>query len=95
MKDEQVVLMMPVFKEKENDDDFYPSSGTAGLTQTLESMPVTYETLTAFTSQFTNLELDSLEVNVKGVVKTGGLTQLVVGLQGEASMKITLKKKED
>ncbi|MCM3239103.1 hypothetical protein M3589_15375 [Heyndrickxia oleronia] len=92
MDNEKVVLMLPVVEGETKDDSFYPSSGLAS--SGLEMLPISYETLVDFTKQFTNFELDSLEINVKGVVKSGGLTQLIVGLEGEAAMTVVLKKKE-
>ncbi|MFO1445424.1 hypothetical protein KDN24_19930 [Bacillus sp. Bva_UNVM-123] len=43
---------------------------------------------------FTNYSIDSIEVHVKGVAQTDGLTRLVVGVSGEAGVKLVMKKNQ-
>lgn len=90
-KKEQFVLMMPLIQNNtgEGDEVYIPSSAMSGAIQTV---PVTYEALAGYAEGFKGFEMDSIEIHVKGVAKSGGLTQLVVGLEGEAGVKLTLKK---
>lgn len=93
MEEEKIVLLMPVIKASEDlDDGYYPSAGAATVD---EMLPLSSDAIFNFCEQFTHLELDSLEINIKGMIKSGGMTQLVVGFQGEAGMTIKLKKKEN
>jgi hypothetical protein len=85
---DKIELLMPNVTPVEDESDFYPSSGQA----TLDLLPFSYDDILEFAEKFKGFELDTLEINVKGVAKTGGLTQLVVGLEGEAAMTVTLKK---
>lgn len=90
-KKEQTVLMMPLIQEEDSAQTFlYPSSGMGAAVSTV---PVTFDALASFAEDFQGYEMDTIEVHVKGVAKTGGLTKLIVGLEGEAGVKITLKKK--
>ncbi|MGX1832385.1 hypothetical protein ACWIE6_29570 [Paenibacillus taichungensis] len=87
---EKYVLMMPLIEEKK-EEMFYPSSG---IDTVIQSVPVTYEALMGFIEEFRGFEMDTIEIHVKGVAKSGGLTQLVVGLEGEAGVKVVLKKRD-
>lgn len=87
---EKYVLVMPLFEEAKEEKQFYPSSGMSGAVGTVQ---VSYEALADFAASFTGFELDNIELHLKGLVKSGGITQLVVGLEGEAGVKVTLKKK--
>ncbi|WP_438495782.1 hypothetical protein [Paenibacillus sp. IHBB 3054] len=90
---EEYVLMMPVVQQEETGETmFFPSSAMSGA---IQSVPVTYEALSGFAKSFTGFEMDTIEIHVKGVAKSGGFTQLIVGLEGEAGVKLTLKKKEE
>jgi hypothetical protein len=82
--------MMPVVKGTHDEATFHSSSG---IGDAIEMLPVSYEAISAFAKTFDAFELDIIEVHVKGLAKSGGLTQLIVGLEGEAGMKIILKKK--
>ncbi|MGW9103579.1 hypothetical protein ACWGPZ_26960 [Priestia megaterium] len=88
-----VVLMMPVIKQHEEMDEYGPSSGTT--TQILDQIPVSQEVISEFASQYSGYELDTIEIHVKGAAKTGGVTQLFVGLSGEAGVKLVLKKRQE
>ncbi|QHV45482.1 hypothetical protein C1N66_20965 [Bacillus cereus] len=91
--DEQTILMMPAVTHKEDDDDGYgPSSGTVTAEQV--PVPVSPSAIADFASQYTGYELDTIEVHIKGAAKTGKVTQLFVGLSGEAGVKLVLKKKK-
>ncbi|MGZ0050116.1 hypothetical protein [Brevibacillus gelatini] len=90
MDDQTVVLMLPVIKEENAEATFYPSTG---IDEAVEMLPVSYEAIAGFAKSFTDFELDNIEVHIKGVAKSGGITQLIVGLEGEAGVKITLTKK--
>ncbi|WP_411342592.1 hypothetical protein ACE3MZ_13005 [Paenibacillus sp. WLX1005] len=88
--EEKYVLMMPVVKTEEKEVMFNPSSG---MDTAIDALPV--ETLVNFAKTFTGFELDTIEVHIRGVAKSGGITQLVVGLEGEAGVKLTLKKNKN
>ncbi|GAC41985.1 hypothetical protein [Paenibacillus popilliae] len=90
-KKEQFVLMMPLIQDNTGDEVYIPSSAMNGVIQTV---PVTYEALAGYAEGFKGFEMDSIEIHVKGIAKSGGLTQLVVGLEGEAGVKLTLKKSQ-
>lgn len=84
--------MMPLIQENSEDEVYMPSSAMSGA---VKNVPVTYEALAGYAEGFKGFEMDTIEIHVKGIAKSGGLTQLVVGLEGEAGVKITLKKKKN
>lgn len=42
---------------------------------------------------FKNYQIESIELNVSGVIETSGITKLVVSAKGEGGMKVVLKPK--
>lgn len=86
---DQYVLMMPLIQDGTDEETYSPSSAMSAAAKTV---PVTYEALVGFAEGFKGFEMDTIEVHVKGVAKSGGLTQLVVGLEGEAGVKVILKR---
>jgi hypothetical protein len=92
MDKEEYVLMMPLIETLEKQPKFYASSE---MDAAINFVPITYEALVGFTNTFAGFELDNIEVHVKGIVKSGGLTQFIVGLEGEAGVKLTLKRKNN
>lgn len=91
--EKKTTILMPVIEPEKKEKVYHPSGGaTQFLDQVTE---VSMEAIQDLVSFYNGYELDSIELHVKGAVKSGPLTQLVVGLSGEAGMKLTLKKKKD
>ena len=42
----------------------------------------------------TDYSLDTIELHITGVVKSGPITELFIGAEGEAGMKLVLNKKK-
>lgn len=90
MSKSDIVLMVPTIPTEE--PSYGPSSGATILQ---DQMPVSHDDLVQYADQYTGYELDTIELHVKGAAKTGGITQLFVGLSGEAGIKLVLKKKKE
>lgn len=88
--DEKVVLMLPVIEEN-TEPQFVSSSG---MRNPISSLPISLEQLQDLVKDFTDYSIDQIEVHVKGVAQTDGLTRLVVGLSGEAGVKLVMKKNQ-
>ncbi|PAE84991.1 hypothetical protein CHH77_02420 [Shouchella clausii] len=88
-ENEQIKILMPVVKTKEK--AFFPSSAKPISVDDFEGMSMSE--IEKLVTKFENFELDEIELHVKGVAKTGRLTELVVGVSGEAGVKLKLKKK--
>ncbi|MCU4833943.1 hypothetical protein [Bacillus cereus] len=94
--EKKTTILMPVIEQEKKEKVYYPSGGAAGATQMLDKVTeISMEAIQDLVGFYNGYELDTIELHVKGAVKSGPLTQLVVGLSGEAGMKLTLKKKKD
>jgi hypothetical protein len=89
----QTRVMMPVIEPEKKEKVYYPSGGQAELLEKVTE--VSMETIQNLVNFYNGYELDTIELHVKGVAKTGAFTELIVGVSGEAGMKLTLKKKKD
>ncbi|NQX68505.1 hypothetical protein HQN90_20475 [Paenibacillus alba] len=92
MEKENVVIMVPLI-ENQQEQAFTPSSGATQAL--LGAVPLTMEQIGGLIEGFPKFSLDTIELHVKGAAKTGGITQLVVGLSGEAGIKLVLKRDKD
>lgn len=90
-ENDKVVLMLPVV-ESETEPQFVPSSG---MRSAVSALPISIEQLQDLVKDFTDYSIDQIEVHVKGIAQTDGLTRLVVGLSGEAGVKLVMKKKNN
>lgn len=85
MKNDELVLLVPLIEEEKS---YSPSSGTGAL---LDSVAISMEQIDDLVEKFNNFKLEQIELHVKGAAKTGGVTQLLIGLSGEAGIKLVLK----
>ncbi|HBI04528.1 MAG TPA: hypothetical protein DDY49_10930 [Paenibacillaceae bacterium] len=85
---EKFELLLPVIKQQEEKEflDLLPTN--------TENVPIDLKSFKGFFEQFDNLELDTVEVFIKGAVETKGVMKIIAGLEGEASMKLILKQKK-
>lgn len=86
-------IMMPVIEPEKKEKVYYPSGGQAEMLEKVTE--VSMDTIQGLVSIYNGYELDAIELHVKGVAKTGAFTELIVGVSGEAGMKLTLKKKKE
>ena len=86
MSEEQYAFYMPMVKKEE-------SSFT---TQAKENgpFPVSLDKINDLVKEMADYQLDTIELHITGVAKTGSLTELVIGAEGEAGMKLILNKKK-
>lgn len=86
MSEEQYAFYMPAFeKEKES----FTAQGKDS-----EVFPVSLNKINDLVKGLTDYQLDTIELHITGVAKTGSLTELIIGAEGEAGMKLILNKKQ-
>ncbi|AUJ25206.1 hypothetical protein [Virgibacillus dokdonensis] len=85
---DDLILMVPKIEEI-NEQTFAPSNGGA----TLSALPISMEQIQGLIDKFPSYEINTIELNVKGAAETNGLTKLVIGMSGEAGIKLILNKK--
>jgi len=87
----KVMIEMPVeFEQDPTEMSFEPSSGSSPAS----SIAMSFEELSDLADSFPNFKMDTIELHLKAVVGTGGMTKLVVDLKGEAGVKLVLKREE-
>ncbi|HSI68399.1 MAG TPA: hypothetical protein VK947_13310 [Planococcus sp. (in: firmicutes)] len=59
-----------------------------------EALPVSLQNIHELTAGLDDYHVDTIELHVTGVLKSGPLTQLFIGAEGEAGMKLVLKRNE-
>lgn len=87
-KGNEIVLMMPKIKEKQEEQEFFPSGGRIHV----DSFPISVDQIKELVKGFTDFSLDTIELHVTGVAETDGITKLFIGLSGEAGVKLVLNK---
>lgn len=90
--DKKLVLMVPVIQEEVQEPSYGPSSGCSTI---LDNIQLPIEQIEELVKQFTNFQLDTLELHVKGAANSSGVIQLFIGMAGEAGIKIILKRKPE
>jgi hypothetical protein len=97
---QQFELLLPVIKQPdehlfENVEEVETVKGFLAQPPTdTNNVPIDLNSFKSFFEQFGNLELDTIEVFIKGAVETKGVMKIIAGLEGEASMKLILKQKK-
>jgi hypothetical protein len=59
-----------------------------------DALPVSLQNIHELTAGLTDYQLETIELHVTGVIKSGPLTQLFIGAEGEAGMKLVLKRNQ-
>jgi hypothetical protein len=89
MSKNEIQLMMPIIEEKPEERTYHPSGG---IPFSATSFPISVEQIQDLVKGFKDFNLDTIELHVKGVAQTDGITKLFIGLSGEAGVKLLLKK---
>lgn len=87
-EEEQFVFYMPLIEERKN-EEFSAQRHDLG-----KAIPVSIDQINGLVEGLNDYSLDTIELHVTGVLKSGPLTQLFIGAEGEAGMKLVLNKKK-
>jgi len=87
-KENEIVLMMPRIKEKQAEQEFFPS----GSSSFADPFPISIDQMKELVKGFTDYSLDTIELHVTGVAESDGITKLFIGLSAEAGVKLVLNK---
>lgn len=76
------------FPRLESEDDNYISKGG-----TEELLSLFSASMDEVINWFKSYQVESIELSIKGVIESGGITKLLVSAKGEGGMKVILKPK--
>lgn len=88
---EELMFYLPVIEEDEKDKGKFHLEST----QLTKAFPVSLDKIQDLVKDMTDYSLDTIELHVTGIVKSGPITELFIGAEGEAGMKLVLNKKKD
>lgn len=60
-----------------------------------KAFPVSLDKIQELVQDMTDYNLDTIELHVTGIVKSGPITELFIGLEGEAGMKLVLNRNKN
>ncbi|ANU28032.1 hypothetical protein [Planococcus versutus] len=88
---QELRFYLPVIEEDEKE------TGTFNLetTNMKKSFPMSIDKIQELVKDMTDYNLDTIELHVTGIVKSGPITELFIGVEGEAGMKLILNKKKE
>ncbi|TWT01123.1 hypothetical protein [Planomicrobium sp. CPCC 101079] len=87
-KEEEFVIYMPVFEEEE-EGKFQVKEN-----ELRKAFPISLDKINDLVQGMPNYSLDTIELHITGVAKSGPITELFIGAEGEAGMKLVLNKKK-
>ncbi|MGI2327129.1 hypothetical protein [Planococcus sp. YIM B11945] len=85
----EFVIYMPVAEEEEKGQFRIQNRDLK------KALPVSLENIHELVKDLSGYSLDTIELHVTGVVKSGPITELFIGAEGEAGMKLVLNKKKE
>ncbi len=88
---QELRFYLPVIEEDEKE------AGKFDLEKTnmKKSFPMSIDKIQELVKDMTDYSLDTIELHVTGIVKSGPITELFIGVEGEAGMKLILNKKKE
>ena len=90
-ENEELLFYLPVIEEDAKE------AGKAHLesNQLKKAFPVSLDKIHDLVKDMTDYSLDTIELHVTGIVKSGPITELFIGAEGQAGMKLVLNKKKN
>jgi hypothetical protein len=88
---EEFVFYMPVIEKEETGEKERFDVEKAGVGNVL---PVSMEQINKMVDGLPGYDLDTIELHVKGVARTGPAIDLFIGAEGEAGLKLILNRKK-
>lgn len=87
-EEERFVIYMPVIEEEEK------GRFQVKKNELQKAFPLSLDKINDLVKGMTDYSLDTIELHITGVVKSGPITELFIGAEGEAGMKLVLNKKK-
>ncbi|MDN7244126.1 hypothetical protein ACSFXN_10895 [Planococcus sp. 1R117A] len=88
---EEFVFYMPVIEKEETKEKEGFTTQMEGVGKVL---PVSMEQINEMVKGLSDYTLDTIELHVRGVARTGPMVEFFIGAEGEAGLKLVLKKKK-
>ncbi|MGH2317548.1 hypothetical protein ACRC6Q_07235 [Planococcus sp. SE5232] len=90
-ENEELMFYLPVIEEDEKEEGkFHLESANFK-----KAFPVSLDKIQELVKDMTDYNLDTIELHVTGIVKSGPVTELFIGAEGQAGMKLVLNKKKN
>ncbi|AQU79685.1 hypothetical protein [Planococcus faecalis] len=88
---EELMFYLPVIEEDDKEaGNFHLESANIK-----KAFPLSLDKIQELVKDMTDYELATIELHVTGIVKSGPITELFIGVEGEAGMKLILNKKKE
>ena len=90
-ENEELLFYLPVIEEDEKEEGKFHLE-SSHLTK---AFPVSLDKIQDLVKDMTDYSLDTIELHIIGIVKSGPITELFIGAEGQAGMKLILNKKKN
>lgn len=87
-EEERFVIFMPLIEEEEK------GQFQVKKNELRKAFPLSLDKINDLVIGLPDYSLDTIELHITGVVKSGPVTELFIGAEGEAGMKLVLNKKK-
>lgn len=88
---EELKFYLPVIEEDEKEKGKFHLESV----DLKKAFPVSLDKIQELVKDMTDYDLETIELHVTGIVKSGPITELFIGAEGQAGMKLVLKKKKN
>ena len=90
-ENEELLFYLPVIEEDEKEE----GQSLLESNNFKKAFPVSLDKIQNLVKDMTDYSLDTIELHVTGIVKSGPITELFIGAEGQAGMKLVLNKKKN
>jgi len=87
----ELLFYLPVIEEDEKEQGKFHLEST----NLKKAFPVSLDKIQELVKDMSDYSLDTIELHVTGIVKSGPITELFIGAEGQAGMKLVLNKKKN
>lgn len=90
-ENEELLFYLPVIEEDDKEEGKFHLENA----NFKKAFPVSLDKIQELVKDMTDYNLDTIELHVTGIVKSGPITELFIGAEGQAGMKLVLNKKKN
>lgn len=88
-ENEELKFYLPIIEKDEKEKSSLESVNLKNV------FPVSLDKIHELVEDMSDYSLDTIELHVTGIVKSGPITELFIGAEGQAGMKLILNKKKN
>ena len=90
-ENEELLFYLPVIEEDDKEEGKFHLENA----NFKKAFPVSLDKIQELVKDMSEYDLDTIEFHVTGIVKSGPITELFIGAEGQAGMKLVLNKKKN